>query len=251
MSQLNSKVCKNTSIPPSNVFSVKVNDALSHLTAKFGHDINDAYVTAPATEQRARETEADKISKIHTIEQNKMAILMDMAILDQTKTLGNYSSDLVSKLQGFEQLGGSDYLDIPDDSSDSEYDPEENDCNDSDDDSEDERLILADDKDVNSTLCNSKRNVSLDSESGEDDDDDEDTNAETSDDDDEDEDDSDYDDSEFDSDSSIDSYGELMADMEESMGLHIPAQFKLKGNSMDGSTMSLCSMAETVQSEDL
>jgi hypothetical protein len=235
----------NTSIHQSNGFSLKINDALSLLTAKFGGEINDAYVTAPATGQRARETEADTLTKIHIIEENKKAILLDMEILDQSKKMGNLSSTLASKLQGFERLGGSDYLDISDDSDDSDYDPDENENDDSDDDSEDERVILAGDADVNATLTTSKRKVSIDSESGDEDSDD--------DEEDEDEDDSDYDDSEFDSDSSIDSYGDLMADMEESMGLHIPKQFKLKGTSMDGSTMSLCSMTDSVsfQGEDL
>ena len=252
-------VTSSTAEPMTNGFSLQINHALSLLTSKFGDEINSAFVTAPATQERAAETEAQKLDKIRVVEENKKAILIDMRILEASKMFGESGKDIVDKFVGFEQLGGSDYLDLSDDDDDDD-DSDYNSSDDSDDDeSDDDDIDEFDDEDDieedNATVAMSGMDESMrlagmdesmrlagtsQAKKGDSDDDDDDS------DDDSDYSDSESDDSEFDYDSdesSIGSYGGLMADLEKTMGVDVPSALKVKG-AMHGSTMSLCSLTD-------
>ena len=235
-------------VPPPNGFSLQIDQALTLLSSKFGDEINEAFMTAPATKERAKETEAELSEKKRVVVDNQKAIMLDMRILEKSKTLGQSSKDVVDKLLGFEQLGESDYLDyLDDDDNDSDYDSsdaEDDEESDDDDIEEDNITVAMSMKDESMRLAGVTR-VSGGNSNGEDDDD--------SDDDDSDYEDSDFDDSgsEYceDDDSSIGSYGDLMADLERSMGVDIPSSLRVQGG-MHGSTMSLCSLSNSVQAND-
>lgn len=236
-----------------NAFSRQINMALSLLTSKFGDEINEAYVTAPATQKRARETESEKMDKMRIIEQNQKAIMVDMSILAGAKQKGTTPHDATKQFLGFQQLGGADYLsDDDDDDSDYEDESESDDEDESDDESDDDEDDngTTDDMTIGTKAMVDERmrSVHRSTVSNDDDSDDSDDDSDYDDDDDDDEDsddDSDYDDDDSDE-SSIGSYSDLMADMEESMGVHVPADFKVK-SMLGASAMSLLSLPDCAQ----
>lgn len=234
-------------VPPPNGFSLQINQALTLLSAKFGDEINEAYMTAPATKKRAKETEAEMLEKKRVVEDNQKAILLDMSILENSKAIGQSSKDVVDKFLGFEQLGESDYLDYLDDDDDNDSDYDSSDAEE-DEESDDDEIDVDNITVAMSMKDESMRLAGATQVSGGNSDDEADS----------DDDDSDYDDSDFgdsdseydeDDDSSIGSYGDLMADLEQSMGVDIPSGLRVQG-AMHGSTMSLCSLSSSVQGND-
>ena len=221
-----------------NGFSRQINDALSTLTSKFGDEINEAYVTAPATQKRAHEAEAEKLEKIQVIEQNKNSIMADMIILAAAKQMGKSASEVSLQFLGVQQLGGADYLDgDSDEDGDSDYDDVESDDESHDDDAKNDNVTIVTKAMVGEGMMrvHDKAAVSDDDSDYDDSEDDDDY-------------DSDYDDDESDE-SSIGSYGAVMADMEESMGVLVPADFKV--NTMLGaSAMSLVSLQASGRSDN-
>ena len=236
-------------VPPPNGFSLQINQALHLLSSKFGDEINEAYMTAPATKNRAKETEDQILENKRVVEDNQKAIMVDMRILEKSKSIGQSSKDVVGKFLGFEHLGESDYLDFLDDDDDSDYDSSDADADEESDDDEDideDNITIAMSmKDESMRLAGTTQVAGGGNSDDEGDDD--------SDDDDSDYSDSDFDDSdsEYDEgdDSSIGSYGDLMADLEKSMGVDIPSGLRVQG-AMHGSTMSLCSLSSSVQAND-
>ena len=198
------------------LFSSQVMLALSALSSRFGNEINGAFQTMPATEERAKENVTllndsnAAMDKLKVLRGNKQAISEDMQILHQAKVLGN-----TAQFQGFLRLGKDDYLDhtprfvVGEDDSDFESvdsdDEEDNDDDKSDDESSEED----------------------DSEEDESDEEDFDNL-------------SDYDDSDYDSDdSSLGSVEGLMTEMENDMGVVIPEDLKVKVFKSKGSTSVL------------
>ena len=174
-------------------FSSQVQLVLSALSSRFGDEINVAFETMPATEERAVEDavlKADSeaaMNKLQILKQNKRAISEDMRILHQAKVLGS-----TAQFQGFLHLGKDDYLEAS-------------------------SGFLVRDED---SACSS------DSYSDDDSDDSSDSD-ETS------ESGSEFDDSDYDSDDSDDSslgsdLGDLMCEMEQEMGVVIPEDLKVK-----------------------
>ncbi|KAI2514225.1 hypothetical protein MHU86_118 [Fragilaria crotonensis] len=119
-------------------FSSQVQLALSALSSRFGGEINGAFETMPATEERAKEDIALKedpdaaMNKLKILQDNKLSITQDMRILHQAKVLGN-----TAQFQAFLYLGKEDYLD-DDEASDYESEDESDDDSCSDDESESE-----------------------------------------------------------------------------------------------------------------
>lgn len=127
-------------------FSSQVQLALSALSSRFGGEINGAFETMPATEERAKENVAlnqdpeAAMNKLKVLQDNKLAISQDMRILHQAKVLGN-----AAQFQGFLYLGKEDYLGVDDDS---DYESEdESDDSSSDDDSESDSVDESDSSD--------------------------------------------------------------------------------------------------------
>jgi len=242
-----------------NGFSTQINSALSMLTSKFGGEINEAFQTAPATQKRGKETEQEKREQMREIEENQKAIKVDMGILQESKSQGLRGVRGLAfhdQFVGFEMLGKEDYLDDSDEDSesdsesDSDYTSEDSDCysSDEEEDSDDDDLFAmiddsmledkaekANDDELFAMIDDSMRgdkaekaNDDLDDDYSEDDDsDDDDSDDDDSDDDDSDDDDSDFDDLGYSSDeSSIGSYGDLLADMEGTMGIVVPDDYK-------------------------
>jgi hypothetical protein len=174
-------------------FSSHIQLILSALSSRFGDEINEAFETMPATEERAAEDDVLKadpdaaLTKLQILQQNKHAISEDMRILHQAKVLGS-----TAQFQGFLHLGKYDYLEAS-------------------------SAFLDEDND---SVCSSDSYSDADP-------DDSSNSDETS------ESGSEFDDSDYDSDDSDDSslgsdIGDLMWEMEQEMGVVIPEDLKVK-----------------------
>jgi hypothetical protein len=97
--------------PPQQRFSSQVQLALSSLSSRFGNEINGAFETMPATEERAKEDQAlmcdpdAAVEKMKVLKNNRVAIADDMEALYQSKVSGG-----PAHFQAFRRLGGDDYL---------------------------------------------------------------------------------------------------------------------------------------------
>ena len=179
-------------------FSSHIQLILSALSSRFGDEINEAFETMPATEQRVAEDAVLKadpdaaLTKLHILQQNKRAISEDMRILHQAKVLGS-----TAQFQGFLHLGKYDYLEPG--------------------------AFLVGDED---SVCSSDSYSDADPDDSSDSDETSESVSEF--------DDLDYDSDDSDDSSLGSDVGELMWEMEQEMGVVIPEDLKVKAVKSSG-----------------
>lgn len=204
---------------PTLTFSENVQDMLLNITSQFEQQINSAFKSDPATkEEREEDIPLSELADVTQIDVNMRAIDKDMKILDKAKQSG-VRVDL-DDFRGVGKLGDQDYLSSSESSSSEEDSDEEWDSEDSDEsgseaeageESSDEESEDDDDSD----------------EESDDSDDDDDSDEESSEEDSDDDDDDDESDESWttDDESSLESYDELMAEMQTEMGIIMPDKF--------------------------
>ena len=123
------------------MFAQNIHLALRQLSQRFGSNINDAYRSDPAKNEKKRELEREdsKVTNqtMKEIVENNRAIDVDMQILHEAKVKGEDTP--VDKFQAFDRLGQDTYLlNMIDDLSDSDDDYDDDETDDDDDDDEEE-----------------------------------------------------------------------------------------------------------------
>jgi hypothetical protein len=141
--------------PPQQQFSSQVQLALSSLSSRFGNEINGAFETMPATEERAKEDQAlicnpdAAVEKMKVLKSNRVAISDDMELLYQSKVSGG-----PAHFQAFRRLGGDDYLEESSTLLDQDEDGSEVDSSSYDSDSSEDSSAF-DDSDYDDSDCDS------------------------------------------------------------------------------------------------